>query len=115
VSRLFVALYLDEDVDVLIADLLRARDYEVATTVEAGRRGESDAAQLAYAADRGMAILTHNRTDFEALVYTYIATDDHHHGIIIAVRRPAHDVARRLLLLLDQVTADEMRDQVRYI
>ena len=31
-SRLFIALYLDEDVDVLIAQLLRARGFVVATT-----------------------------------------------------------------------------------
>ncbi len=36
-SRLFIALYLDEDVDILIAPLLRARGCSVATTQEAGQ------------------------------------------------------------------------------
>jgi hypothetical protein len=33
-SRLFIELYLDEDVDVLIADLVRARGFRVTTTRE---------------------------------------------------------------------------------
>ena len=34
-SRLFIELYLDEDVDVLVADLVRARGFKVTTTQEA--------------------------------------------------------------------------------
>jgi hypothetical protein len=36
VSRLFIALYLDEDVSVLVAELLRARGFTTQTTQEAG-------------------------------------------------------------------------------
>jgi hypothetical protein len=35
-------------------------------------------------------------------------------GIIIAVRRLAHGIVRRLFLILNQVTADEMVDMLRY-
>jgi hypothetical protein len=38
-----------------------------------------------------------------------------HHGIILAVRRRPYEIARRLILILNQVTADEMRDQLRYV
>jgi hypothetical protein len=38
-NGLFMALYLDEDVDVLIADLIRARGFIVITTQEAGQAG----------------------------------------------------------------------------
>ena len=34
--RLFIEVYTDEDVDVLIADLLRARGFSVLTTRDAG-------------------------------------------------------------------------------
>jgi hypothetical protein len=57
-SRLFIELYLDEDVDVLLAQLMRARG---------------------------------------------------------AVRRPPREMARRLLRLLNSVTAEEMQNHVRYI
>ena len=32
-----------------------------------------------------------------------------------AVRHPPYEIVRRLLLILNQVTADEMQDQLRYI
>jgi uncharacterized protein DUF5615 len=48
-NHLFIELYLDEDVDVLIADLLRARGFKVTTTQEIGKLGKDDEEQLEYA------------------------------------------------------------------
>jgi hypothetical protein len=42
VSRLFVELYLDENVSVLVAQLVRARGFAATTTQEAGQAGKSD-------------------------------------------------------------------------
>lgn len=39
-SRLFISLYLDEDVDVRIAEVIRSRRFAVATCHEAGLRGK---------------------------------------------------------------------------
>lgn len=114
-SRLFAALYLDEDVDTLLADLLRARDFDVITTVEAGRHGTDDPTQFAYAAAEGRAFLTHNRADFEDLARQYYDAGRTHSGLVIANRRPVYDLARRILILLDAVTADEMQNQTRYL
>jgi predicted nuclease of predicted toxin-antitoxin system len=114
-TRIFVALYLDEDVDVLVSELLRARGYSVATTRDAGQLGNTDAEQLAYATRNERAILTHNRLHFEALGREYLATGRTHFGILLANRHSPHEIARRLLLLLNQVTADELKDQIRYI
>jgi len=100
---------------VLVADLVRARGFDVVTTHEAGQSGKSDPEQLAYATLQGRTILTHNRRDFEALVRCCAATGQDHPGMILAVRRSPHDIARRLLRILNQVTADEMQNQVRYI
>ena len=36
-NRFFIELYLDEDVDVLVADLLRARGFVATTTRDAGK------------------------------------------------------------------------------
>jgi hypothetical protein len=115
VTRLFLELYLDEDVDVLVAELLRARGFSVLTTREAGRLGSTDAEQLAHAAAEQRTAVTHNRAHFEALGREYLAQGRSHAGIILASRHPAYEVSRRLLLLLNLVTADEMRDQIRYI
>jgi hypothetical protein len=115
VSRLFIDLYLDEDVDVLVAGLVRARGFAASTTQEAGQPGKNDAEQLAYAVSQHKALLTHNRTHFEALAQQYLAAGQRHYGIIIAVRRSPHEIVRRLLIVLNQVTADEMENQMRYI
>lgn len=113
--RLFIELYLDEDVDVLVAELLRARGYVARTTREEGMLGSTDEQQLAHAIAHGLTVLTHNRADFEALAQRFFERGDHHAGIIVAVRHPAHEIVRRLLVILNAVTADEMRDTVRYI
>ena len=114
-TGLFIELYLDEDVDILVADLVRARGFGAVTTREAGQLGKSDAEQLAYTVSRGMTLLPHNRVDFELLAQTYASTGRSHHGIVIAVGRQPYELARRLLVVLDRLTADEMHDQVRYI
>ena len=114
-SQLFIDLYLDEDVNVLLADLLRARGFRVTTTQAAGQVGKTDENQLAFAASQRKAILTHNRVDFEALAQRYFEEKKSHSGIIIAVRRPPKELSRRVLILLDSLTADEIADEIRYI
>ncbi|PYS68188.1 MAG: hypothetical protein DMF69_20920 [Acidobacteria bacterium] len=99
----------------LVAELLRARGFVVVTTREAGRSGGSDDEQLSYAISERKALLTHNRTDFERLATASFEALQKHYGIIIATRHDAHELVRRLLIVLNRATADEMEDQVRYI
>lgn len=114
-NHLFIELYLDEDVDALIADLLRARGFKVTTTQEAGQLGKGDEQQLVYAVSQQKAFFTHNRNDFETIAEEYFAAGKEHHGIIIGVRRYPYEIARRLLVILNNVTADEMKNQLRYL
>ncbi len=114
-NSLFIRLYLDEDVNVLVADLLKARGFDVLTVRDAGQLQASDEEQLAYAVSQGRTLVTHNRTDFEELIQTYFDTKRMHYGVILAVRRPPQEIMQRLLVILNQVTADEMENQVRYI
>jgi hypothetical protein len=114
-NQLFIELYLDEDVDVLIADLLRARGFKATTTQEAGQLGSVDESQLAYAVNQRKTFFTHNRDDFERLSEEYFAAGKEHHGIVIGERRQPYEIARRLLAILNNVTADEMKNQLRYM
>ncbi|MEK6301974.1 MAG: DUF5615 family PIN-like protein [Acidobacteriota bacterium] len=114
-SSIFVELYLDEDVDVLVADLLRGHGFSATTALEEAQLHMDDIQQMAYAIAKQRALVTHNRADFETLALSYFAEGKAHFGIIIAVRRPPHEIVRRLLVILNQVTADEMQNQVRYI
>ena len=114
-SKLFIELYLDEDVNVVVADLLRARGFIAITIRAVGQLGKNDADQLAYAVSQKMTLLTHNRVDFGRLAKQHFALGKTHYGIIIAIRRSPNEIARRLLLILNQTTADEMQNQLRYI
>ena len=114
-NRFFIDLYLDEDVDVVLSHLVRARGFRVTTTQEAGHVGNTDAEQLAFATDQGKTILTHNRVDFEALARRYLEDKKTHAGMIIAVRRHPKELARRVLILLNSLAADEIENQIRYI
>ena len=99
-SNLFIRLYLDEDVNVLVADLLNARGFDVLTVRDARKLQASDAEQLAYAVSEQK---------------TYFATEQKHYGVILAVRRLPQAITKRLLTIMNHVTADEMENQVRYI
>jgi predicted nuclease of predicted toxin-antitoxin system len=114
-SRLFIELYLDEDVSVLVKKLVEARGFAATTALDEGQLGKTDAEQLAFAVSSQRALLTHNRVDFESLFRQYLTAAQKHYGIIIAVRHPPHEIVRRLLTILNQVTADEIENQLRYI
>lgn len=113
-NRLFVDVYLDEDVSVVLADMLKARGFRATTTRDADHLGATDEEQLRYAAGRGMALLTHNRVDFEVLHRRYLVEDRQHWGILIAARRRPGLIAEHMLRLLNRLTADEMRNQLLY-
>lgn len=104
-NRLFIELYLDEDVSVLIAEWLRMRGFTVQTTQEAGRKSKDDEEQLAYAVSEQRALLTHNRDDFAQLAQEYFAAGRKHYGIVIAVRRRPREIVTRLMMILNQMTA----------
>ncbi|MBD1867707.1 DUF5615 family PIN-like protein [Cyanobacteria bacterium FACHB-471] len=114
-SSVFVCLYLDEDVNVLVANLLQARGFDVITARDAEQLQASDAEQLAYAVSQSRTLVTHNRTDFEELVQSYFDLGQMHYGVIFAARRSPQEIAQRLLAILNQVTSDEMQNQVRYV
>lgn len=113
---LYMRLYFDEDVSVDIATNLQSRGFDVLTVRDAGRLHLADEAQFAFAVQEQRAMVTHNRVDFELLHEQYLAAKLVHFGVIIAKRRPLDDiVVRKLLGLLDSVSGEEMRNQLRYI
>ena len=113
--KFFIELYLDEDVSVLLAELLRARGYDVTTAVEAGMLAKDDPEQLTYAVSIGHCNLTHNREHFEELHKVYLEKSQFHFGIIIASRKPIYSLMNRVLALLNNLTADEIENNLIYI
>lgn len=85
--KLFAELYLDEDVSVLVASLLRVRGFYVTTARDEGMLRRDDPQQLSYAVAHGRCLFTHNRVHYERLHSDYLAGNDRHFGIIIGSRR----------------------------
>jgi hypothetical protein len=77
--------------------------------------GQPDNAQLAFAASIGRCILTHNRLDFEKIYTDYLVNNQFHAGILIAKRRSPYEIAERVAILLDTLTADEIANQLSYV
>lgn len=77
-SSLFIRLYLDEDVNVLVAELLKVRGFDVLTARDAEQIQAKDPEQLAYAANTQRALVTHNRSAFDVLVQEYFKSGQTH-------------------------------------
>ena len=109
---LFIRLYLDRHVMTRLAADLRSRGYDVLTTQEAGRDTTSDEDQLAFATGDGRAILTFNIRDFAPLHGQWQAAGRAHAGVIVSRQLGSRQygvLLQRVLRLLNQVTAEEMR------
>ena len=116
--RLFVALYTDEDVTADLAPALRWRGYQAQSATEAGNLGICDEAQLTYAAEQGMAILTYNAQDFVPLARTWHFAGRGHTGIILSEQfsqRQFGELLRRVLRLLNSLTADEIHNRIVFL
>jgi uncharacterized protein with PIN domain len=113
---LFIRLYLDEDVSVFLAQLLRPHGFDVLTTRDAQNLSRSDAAQLQFAASHQWTILTHNRCDYELLHEASLREQRSHAGILIASRRASDfELARRIMTLLNTFSAEEVTNQLLYL
>lgn len=106
------SFYLDEDIPMILADLLRVQGHTATTTRDEERLGNADPAQLLFAADSAMTFVTHNRTDFARLHEAWL-TWAHgwgatrcHAGIIVlgrVRRKPPEEYAAHIGDLLHEL------------
>jgi predicted nuclease of predicted toxin-antitoxin system len=108
-------LYLDEDVDPLLAPVLRNRGIDCLSTREAGNLGISDADQLAFAASQERVLLTFNVKDFVRLARNYAERGRPHTGIIVSNHIPFQKLLRRILLLFKEHAREDLRDKLLWL
>ena len=113
--NLFASLYLDQDVAVLVETLLQAQGIDATCTRSERMLDQLDDAQIAFAVKNKRCLLTHNGRDFEDLHAQYLHEGRFHFGIIIAIRRPPHQIARNVAMLVNQLTADEIANNLLYV
>lgn len=117
-QRLFASIYTDEDVGPHLAPALRRRGHEARSTEEVANLENADEAQLTYATTHGMGILTYNAQDFIPLAHRWYLAGRAHAGIILSEqfsRRQFGELLRRVLRLLDRLTADELYNQIVFL
>lgn len=112
-DQLFVALYTDADVTPRLAKLLRERDFDAVSAHEVGNAELEDSEHLAYAASQGRTILTYNSKDYAPLFDQYWWSGREHHGIVVSEQLRIGELLRRVLRLLNTVTADEIRNNYK--
>ena len=110
-----IRLYIDEDVHESVSPALRRHGYDVLTVHEAGRRGLSDAEQLAFATEQDRTLFSFNTADYIALHLEYLEQGRQHAGIVDSKQIPIGETVRRLLKLIEQVNAEEMANQLRWL
>jgi len=109
------SLFLDEDVRVLLAEVLRGRGYQATHVLEVKRTGKSDAEQLAYAAKNGMAVLTHNIRDYVVLHKAYQAAGKNHSGIIVSEQVPVNELLKRTLKCLSANSKESLNNSLIWL
>jgi predicted nuclease of predicted toxin-antitoxin system len=110
-----IKLYLDEDVNPLLAKDLRQRGYDALATSEAGNVGLGDRDQFEFARGQSRAMLTHNRDDFLQIAREYAVSQTPHHGILYVPQVPYKQLLNRVLQCLAVATEDIARDTFIWI
>lgn len=107
--------FTDEDVYAAVATALRKAGLDAVSTPDAGRRGEADVSQLAWAAEKGRVLVTFNVAHFVALHAAWIQQSRHHADIVVSSQRPVGEVVRRLLQLARALDAEALRNRLEFL
>ena len=110
-----IRLYIDEDVTDLLARILRSRGYDALGTREAGKGGNTDREQIAFAIQEKRAILTFNVQEYTTYATEYYENDIHHYGFILSPQLGLKELLSRVLFLLENVTAEEIQNRRRWL
>jgi predicted nuclease of predicted toxin-antitoxin system len=112
-AGLFIRLYLDADVDVKLAANLRRAGYDCVSAREVGNAALDDETQIVFATNEGRVLLTHNIQDFVPIFERWWHANRNHPGIVASQQIPLGELQRRVMRLLDTVTVDEMKNNLR--
>ena len=108
-------LYLNEHLSPRLATQLRSYGFDVTSSHGARMLSSTDDEQFDLAVSEQRAIVTFNFGDFVELHETYIADGKEHWGIILSTEERTGTLVHRLLRLLNSVTADELKNTVRWL
>ncbi len=117
IAGLSARLYLDHNADPQIAIDLRSAGFDVVVAQDGGMSRASDEEHLTYASEHDRVLFTHDLDDFPGIAAAWYASGRTHSGVIIA--NQPRDISygtmiERILALLNEVSAAEFRNLVRW-
>ncbi|MBX7252668.1 MAG: DUF5615 family PIN-like protein [Candidatus Promineofilum sp.] len=111
-----IRLYLDEDtISRALIAALSARNVDILSAHVAGLISAPDDEHLRFATSTGRTLFTFNTRDFARLHAEWLSTDRHHAGIIVSDQIQVGQLIRRLLRLLDGLSAADMGDRLEFL
>lgn len=110
-----VSLFLDEDVDPLLAAVLRMRGVDAISAQEAGLRSVNDEDLLEGAARQGRVLVTHNVADFVKLAREWAGVHRNHAGILVGRQMGFKGLLRRVSKFIGRTAAADMRDRLEWL
>jgi predicted nuclease of predicted toxin-antitoxin system len=108
-------LYLDEHVSHRLAAQLQQYGFDVTSAYESGMGAATDDVLLAFAVSEQRTVVTFNHKDFAILHAQYMAEGKEHAGIIFSTEETPDVIRRRLLRLLNTLSANELTNQIRWL
>ena len=111
-----IRLYVDEDFQRQgLVRAIRARGYDIVTTLEVARTGMPDTDQLVYATENDRTLITFNAQDFGPLHRDYLINGKSHSGIFVSNQLETGVLVRRLLRLLQTRSAEDMVNWLEFL
>lgn len=103
--------------DADLANALRLRGVDVLTALEAGMIEKPDSDHLKFATLQSRVLYSFNVGDFASLHGEFLAEGRSHAGIVVGQqqRYPIGEQMRRLLRVVAERTADEMKDRLEFL
>jgi hypothetical protein len=112
-------LYLDDDVQVALAQLLRSRGVDALSSAEVGMLGRADEDHLRFATAQGRALLSYNFHDYLPLARQWYEGGQSRSGVILSFRQFSRaqlgEAVRLVLRLLAAIEADKLENTIRFL
>lgn len=106
---------MDEHIWVSLAKILRDQGFDVYHVTEVGLEQTPDPFILQRAVENHQAVVTFNIKDFIPLSIEYFEDGNEHYGIVVSDQVPQGELQKRVTNLLNSITAEQLKNTVRYL
>lgn len=108
-------LYLNHDVHKSAAGILRCEAFDVVATGEVGLQRASDEQQLDFAAKEQRALVSFNVCDYPSIHAEWAVKGKDHWGVVLSRQLPLRETLQRLRALLAANSAEDLKNQLRWL